>query len=58
MHSDWGGEYRPFQSFLRDNGIVHRVTCPCAHQQNGAIEWKHRHIVENGLTLMANLLFP
>lgn len=58
MQSDWGGEYWPFQSFLKDNGIVHKVTCLYAHQENGTFKWKHRHIVETGLTLIAHVSFP
>jgi hypothetical protein len=34
------------------------VLCPHAHQQNGSSERKHRHIVENGLALVANASMP
>jgi histone deacetylase 1/2 len=49
MQSDWGGEYEKLNSFFQHIGITHRVSCPHAHQQNGATERKHRHIVEVGL---------
>lgn len=39
-------------------GISHQVSCPHAHQQNGAAERKHRHIVEVGLTLLAHASMP
>jgi histone deacetylase 1/2 len=39
-------------------GIAHRVSCPHAHQQNGSAERKHRHIVEVGLSLLANSFMP
>jgi hypothetical protein len=59
IQSDWGGEYRPLNKLLQSFGISHRVSCPHTHQQNGAIERKHRHIVETGLALLnhANLPF-
>jgi histone deacetylase 1/2 len=38
--------------------IAHRVSCPHAHQQNGAVERKHIHIVEVGLALLANASMP
>lgn len=58
VQSDWGGEYRAFTNFLISNGIHHRVSCPGSHQQNGSAERKHRHIVEMGLTLLANASMP
>jgi hypothetical protein len=51
IQSDWGGEYRPVNQLLQQLGILHRISCPHTHQQNGAIEQKHRHIVETGLAL-------
>jgi len=58
MQSDWGGEYEKLNSFFQKIGISHRVSCPHAHQQNGAAERKHRHIVEVGLALLANASMP
>ena len=49
-----GVEYRNLNSFFNKLGISHRVSCPHTHQQNGAVERKHRHIVEAGLTLLAH----
>ena len=34
------------------------MSCPHAHQQNGAAERKHRHIVEVGLSLLAHASMP
>jgi histone deacetylase 1/2 len=56
--SDWGGEYEKLNSFFTKAGIVHLVSCPHAHQQNGAAERKHRHIVEVGLSLLAQSFMP
>ena len=58
VQSDWGGEYEKLNSFFQQIGIVHRVSCPHAHQQNGSAERKHRHIVETGLALLASASMP
>jgi histone deacetylase 1/2 len=58
VQSDWGGEYRNLNSFFNKLGISHRVSCPHTHQQNGAVERKHHHIVETGLTLLAHASVP
>jgi hypothetical protein len=44
LQSDWAGEYEKLNSFFTKTGIVHLVSCPHAHQQNGAAERKHRQI--------------
>jgi histone deacetylase 1/2 len=58
LQSDWGGEYERLNSFFKQIGITHHVSCPHAHQQNGSAERKHRHIVEVGLSLLANASMP
>jgi len=58
MQTDWGGEYQKLNSFFTKAGIVHHVSCPYAHQQNGSAERKHRHIVEVGLSLLAHASMP
>lgn len=58
VQTDWGGEFRPFNKFLTDLGIVHRVICPHTHHQNGVVERKHRHIVDLGLTLLSQASLP
>jgi hypothetical protein len=58
IQSDWGGEYVKLNSFFQTQGIAHHVSCPHAHQQNGAAERKHRHIVEVGLALLAHASVP
>ncbi|RVW43373.1 Retrovirus-related Pol polyprotein from transposon RE1 [Vitis vinifera] len=58
LQTDWGGEFRAFQSYLAENGIVHRVSCPHTQQQNGVAERKHRTIVEYGLTLLHTASLP
>ena len=46
VQTDWGGEYQRLNTFFQRIGISHHVSCPYAHQQNGSVERKHRHIVE------------
>lgn len=53
-----GGEYQTFTNFLQSNGILHKVSCPHSHEQNDIAERKHRHIVESGLTLLAQASLP
>ncbi|KAG8473223.1 hypothetical protein CXB51_035172 [Gossypium anomalum] len=56
--SDWGGEFRCFPKVLAQLGIHHRFSCPNSSEQNGLVERKHRHIVDVGLTLLAQAQVP
>jgi hypothetical protein len=38
--------------------VSHRVSCPHTHQQNGAAEHKHRHILDVGLSLLSRACMP
>jgi len=58
MQTDWGGEYQKLNLFFKQIGIIHHVSCPHAHQQNGSAERKHRHIIEVGLSLLAHASMP
>lgn len=58
MQTDWGGEYQSLNSFFTKIGIVHHVSCPHTHQQNGSAERKHRHIVEVALSLLSHATMP
>jgi hypothetical protein len=53
-----GGEYHKLHNFFERIDISHHVLCPHTHQQNGAVERKHRHIVETGLALLAHAYMP
>jgi hypothetical protein len=55
---DWGGEYCPVNQLLQQISILHCISCPHTHQQNGAIKRKHRHIVETGLALLSHAHLP
>ncbi|KAG8491159.1 hypothetical protein CXB51_014323 [Gossypium anomalum] len=58
FQSDWGGEFRAFTSVLSSHGILHRLSCPHTPKQNSVAERKHQHIVETGLTLLAQANLP
>lgn len=58
FQTDGGTEFKPLTNFLASQGVVHRLTCPYTHHQNGSVERKHRHVVETGLTLLAHSHLP
>ena len=58
VQTDWGGEFRSFSSILNNSRIHFRHPCPYIHHQNRRIERKHRHIVDVGLTLLAQAHLP
>ena len=43
---------------FQDSGIVFRKSCPHTHEQQGIVERKHRHLVETGLSLLAQASLP
>ncbi|KAJ0808584.1 putative RNA-directed DNA polymerase [Helianthus annuus] len=58
VQTDWGGEFRNLPSFFSPLGIIHRRSCPHTSEQNGFVERRHRHVVETGLTLLAQSGVP
>lgn len=58
VRSDWGGEFRPLHTYFQSIGILHRVSCPHTHQQQGCVERKHRHIIDTTLALLADSGVP
>jgi hypothetical protein len=58
VQSDWGGEYRNLSKYFQTIGIIHRVSCPHTHQQQGCVEHKHRHIIDTTLALLAQSSLP
>ena len=38
VQTDWGAEYQKLNTFFQRVGIIHQVSCPYAHQQNGSAE--------------------
>ena len=57
IQTDWGGEFRSFSTYLAQFGIYQASLSSYSHQ-NGIIEIKHRHIVDIGLTLLAQANLP
>jgi histone deacetylase 1/2 len=58
VFSRTGGEYIKLNAFFDALGILHHVSCPHTHQQNGTAKRKHRHIVETGLPLLSHASVP
>ncbi|KAD6796180.1 hypothetical protein E3N88_07076 [Mikania micrantha] len=58
VQTDGGGEFRKLTPFLSSLGIQHRFSCPHTSEQNGMVERRHRHVVETGLTLLAQSNVP
>jgi hypothetical protein len=58
VQSYWEEEFRSLSKFFEKCGIAHRLSCPHTHQQNGAVERKHRHIAKIGLALLYHAHIP
>ena len=58
VRTNWGGKFRTFSSLLTNSGIHFRHPYPHIHHQNGKTERKHIHIVDVGLTLLAQAHLP
>jgi hypothetical protein len=58
VQTDWGGEFRSLNTFFHKLGIIHRVSCPHTHQQQGCVERKHCHIIDTTLALLAESHVP
>jgi histone deacetylase 1/2 len=58
VQSDSGGEYLKLHKYFSKVGIKYQLSSPHTHQQNGLVERKHRHIVETGITLLAQPHMP
>nr|GEV05502.1 retrovirus-related Pol polyprotein from transposon TNT 1-94 [Tanacetum cinerariifolium] len=58
VQTDWGGEFRNLASFFSSLGIIHRRSCPHTSEQNDFVERRNRHVVETGLTLLAQACVP
>nr|XP_028952569.1 uncharacterized protein LOC114822412 [Malus domestica] len=54
LQSDGDGEFlsNTFKDYLATYGILHFIPGSYTPQQNGLVERKHRHIVENAITML------
>ena len=37
LQTDGGGEFQAFTNFVKEQGIIHRLSCPHTHYQNGRV---------------------
>jgi hypothetical protein len=58
VQSDWGGEYRNPNKYFQSIGIIHHVSYPHTHQQQGCVERKHRHLIDTALALLIDSSIP
>ena len=58
VQSDWGQEYRSLHTYFKLIGIIHRLSCPHTHQQEGCVECKHRHVIDTTLALLVDSGVP
>ncbi|RDX96531.1 hypothetical protein CR513_20798, partial [Mucuna pruriens] len=60
LRSDNGTEFvnLEFFKFLKDNGVVHELTCENTPQQNGVVKRKNRHFLEVARALLFQMSIP
>ena len=60
IRTDNGGEYcsTEFESFLKENGIVHQLTVPYNPAQNGVAERMNRTVMESARAMMSHSNLP
>ena len=60
FRSDNGGEYTSseFAQYLTQEGIKQELTTPHTPQQNGAVEWLNRTLIEGVRTMLADSKLP
>ena len=60
LRSDNGTEFvnLEFSKFLKDNGVVHELTCVNTPQQNGVVERKNCHLLEVARALLFQMSVP
>ena len=60
VRSDSGGEYLSdsCRQFLTSEGTIAQLSCQPAHDQNGVVERKHRHVIKTARTLLISSFVP
>jgi hypothetical protein len=51
VQTDWGSEYCSLNTYFQSISIIHRLSCPHKHQQQGCAERKHHHLIGPTLAL-------
>lgn len=52
------GEFVKIHQLCKSMEIVSHYSCPFTFVQNGLAEWRHRHVIETSLTLLAQETMP
>ena len=58
LQTDWGGEFHSLLTLFNQLGVCFHHPYPHVHEQNRKVERNHRHVVETGLTLLAQASMP
>lgn len=58
MQPEGGIEFKSLREYFQKKGIIQRTTCTYTSEQNRLVERKCAHIVESGLTLLAQASLP
>ncbi|MCR2848031.1 transposase family protein, partial [Weizmannia coagulans] len=60
LRSDNAREYlsEPFQTFMRERGILHQTSCVDTPSQNGVAKRKNRHLLETARALLFQMQVP
>lgn len=58
VQTDWRGEFRPLPNFFSSIGVIHWISCPHTSEQNGLVERRHRHVVEQVSPYLPLHMFP
>ncbi|GKB98527.1 retrovirus-related pol polyprotein from transposon TNT 1-94 [Tanacetum coccineum] len=60
LRTDNGGEYmtNEFEGFLRQQSVIHQVTVPYSHQQNGVFERKNKTVMEMARSMLYEKKLP
>lgn len=52
LQSDSGSELYKLESYLFQQGYTHMISCSYTSSQNGVVECKNHHVVENDLSML------
>ena len=58
LQLEWGGECQALTTYLKNHGIIHRLSCPYTPDHNGTSERKHRHLIEIAISLLRTASLP